>query len=78
MGRALAVSKLESIKTSVSGLAQNLNKEADTIQNTVDEMLNKNQPVEIDNALVNKLSQKETEIIAQFPKINELETKLEV
>ena len=41
-------------------------------------MLNKHQPAEIDNSLISKLAQKETEIIAQIPKINELETKLDV
>merc|ERR1711934_1091343 len=78
MGRALAISKLESIKSSVSSLQKNLADEAATVGGSVDEMLKKHQPSELDSSLVKGLEEKGGEIIAQMPKINELENMLEI
>ena len=41
MGRALAISKLESINSSVNSLEKNLEDEAATIKESVDEMMKK-------------------------------------
>ena len=73
MGRALAISKLESIKTDVGSLEKNLADEAQTVKNTVDEMLSKHQPSELDMSMVKGLEDKGAEIMAQIPKINQLE-----
>ena len=78
MGRALAVSKLESIKNSVNGLEQNLAEEANTVKTSVQEMLQKHQPSELDLSMIKGLEEKGGEIIAQIPKINKLENALEI
>ena len=78
MGRALAISKLESIKASVGSLQKNLADEAATVAGSVDEMLKKHQPSELDSSLIKGLEEKGAEIIAQMPKINELENLLEI
>ena len=78
MGRALAISKLESIKSSNNTLAQNLENEASSVTSSVDEMLKKHQPSELDSSMISGLEQKGKEIIAQMPKINELENTLEI
>jgi hypothetical protein len=44
----------------------------------MENMLSKNQPSEIDSKFAESLGKKATEIMAQFPKINELEKNLEV
>ena len=54
MGRALAISKLESIKTAVASLEKNLVDEAETVQTSVDEMLKKHQPSELDMTMIRK------------------------
>ena len=41
-------------------------------------MMQKHQPTEIDSKFAEQLGKKATEIMAQFPKINELENKLDV
>ena len=78
MGRALAVSKLQMIKQTINNLSVNFNQEADVINNSVDSMLKKHQPTEIDSGLVDKLQKKTFEVIAQIPKINNLEKSLEI
>ena len=78
MGRALAISKLESIKQSVNGLEKNLASEAETVQTSVAEMLKKHQPSELDLSMIKGLEDKGAEIIAQIPKINQLENALEI
>ena len=45
---------------------------------SVDEMLKKHQPSELDSSMMSGLEQKGKEIIAQMPKINELENVLEI
>ena len=40
--------------------------------------MQKHQPTEIDSKFAEQLGKKATEIMAQFPKINELENKLDV
>ena len=78
MGRALAMSKLESIKDEMNGLATNLAEESGVVKNTVDQMLQKHQLTELDVNMVQNLEEKKREIIAQIPKINKLETALDV
>ena len=78
MGRALAVSKLESIKEAVGSLSKNIKQEANTIDSSMDSMLKKHTPMEIDIEQVNLLGKKATMVMAQMPKINELEQSLEI
>jgi len=52
MGRALAMSKLESIKDEMNGLATNLAEESGVVKNTVDQMLQKHQLTELDVNMV--------------------------
>ena len=78
MGRALAISKLEAIKSSVNLLSKNLQEEAGTVTTSVDEMLKKHQPSELDSSMIEGIQSKGKEIIAQMPKINELENILEI
>ena len=78
MGRALAVSKLESIKSSIGELEKNINTEAGSINTTVKEMLNKHQPSELDPSMIKGLDEKANEIFTQIPKINQLENSLEI
>ena len=78
MGRALAMSKLESIKENMNNLEKNLADESAGVKKTVDQMLNKHQPTEIDPKLVENLEEKKREIIAQIPKINKLEGALDM
>lgn len=73
MGRALAISKLESIKADIGSLEKNIDDEASTVKNSVHEMLNKHQPSELDMSMAKGLEEKGSEIIAQIPKINQLE-----
>ena len=56
MGRALAVSKLQSIKDSVAQLNKNIKAEGASIKTQVDKMLLKHQPAEIDAAITQKLA----------------------
>ena len=77
-GRALAVTKLQSIKETVNTLAQNFKKEGQAISSEVDAMLKKNQPTEIEATTVENLSRKTQKVVASIPKINELEKVLEV
>ena len=78
MGRALAISKLETIKTSVATLEKNLAEESQSVQTSVNEMLKKHQPSELDLSMIKGLEEKGKEIIAQIPKINQLENVLEI
>ena len=64
MGRALAVSKLESVKSKVQSLTQNIKSEASVIESAVTSMLKKHQPHEIEIGRVDSLEKKATEIIA--------------
>ena len=78
MGQALAVSKLSAIKQSVNTLEQNLNQEGEGIQQEMKAMLTKHAFMEIDAGKVDKMQKKADQILATFPKINELEKSLEV
>mmetsp|Transcript_2065 Transcript_2065/g.3648 ORF Transcript_2065/g.3648 Transcript_2065/m.3648 type:complete len:140 (-) Transcript_2065:183-602(-) len=78
MGRALAVSKVQIIKQSVNNLSVSFKQEADAITNSVDMMLKKHQPTEIDTVLVDGLEKRVNDVIAQIPKINQLEKNLEI
>lgn len=78
MGRALAISKLESIKADIGSLEKNIEDESETVKQSVDEMLKKHQPSELDMAMIKGLEEKGSEIIAQIPKINQLENTLEI
>ena len=78
MGRALAISKLESIKTDIGSLEKNIADEANTVKASVDQMLLKHQPSELDMSMIKGLEEKGSEIIAQIPKINQLEATLEI
>ena len=44
----------------------------------MDEMLTKNAPVEIDSKIAEDIGKKAQMVMAQFPKINELESALEI
>lgn len=70
MGRALAISKLESIKADIGSLEKNLSDESAVVKQTVAEMLQKHQPSELDPQMVASLDEKKNEIFAQIPKIN--------
>ena len=78
MGRALAISKLESIKADIGTLEKNIEDEASTVKASVDQMLLKHQPSELDTSMIKGLEEKGQEIIAQIPKINQLENTLEI
>ena len=78
MGRALALSKLESIKEAVKTLDSNIKSESQGVSKQMEEMLTKNNPSEIDSKFAEDLGKKATSIMAQFPKINELEHSLEI
>ena len=78
MGRALAVSKLQAIKDSVSILNKNFKDEGASIRGEVTNMLAKHQPSEIDASVGQKLEKKATEVMSQLPKINQLEKLLEI
>ena len=78
MGRALAISKLESIKADISSLEKNLSDESAVVKQTVTEMLQKHQPSELDPQMVASLAEKKKEIFAQIPKINKLEAALDI
>ena len=78
MGRALALSKLENIKANIQGLEKNIADESAVINKTVDEMLAKHQPTELDPKMISALEEKKTEIAAQLPNINKLEAALDI
>mmetsp|Transcript_4588 Transcript_4588/g.6970 ORF Transcript_4588/g.6970 Transcript_4588/m.6970 type:complete len:140 (+) Transcript_4588:259-678(+) len=78
MGRALAVSKLQSIKQSISTLNDNINEESSTITDSVQTMMKKKQPSEVDASMLEQVVKRSGEIMAQIPRINELESKLEI
>ena len=78
MGRALAMSKLESIKENMNGLEKNLADESSVVKKTVDQMLQKHQPTEVDTKMIESLEEKKHEIVAQIPKINKLENALDI
>ena len=78
MGRALALSKLESIKDAVKTLDSNIKSESQGVTKQMEEMLTKNNPAEIDSKFSEELGKKATTIMAQFPKINQLEHALEI
>ena len=48
MGRALAVSKLQNIKSDINNLSINFKKEEDDLQNEVKHQLQKKQPQEVE------------------------------
>ena len=78
MGRALAVSKLESIKIAMNDLEANIKKESTVMKKQEEAMLLKHQPTLVDKTLVQALDKKSKEILAQIPRINELESLLEI
>ena len=78
MGQALAVSKLSSIKQSINTLEKNLAQEGEGVQQEMKAMLKKHNMAEVDPAKVDKIQKKADQILAQFPKVNELEKTLEI
>ena len=78
MGRALAVSKLSVIKNTVENLEKNFKQENQALMDQANAMLQKHQPSILEEAPVTALSQKATQIMSEFPKINELEKTLEI
>ena len=78
MGRALAMSKLENIKENMNGLEKNLADEAGVVTKTVQQMMQKHQPTEVDTKMIENLEEKKHEIVAQIPKINKLEQALDI
>ena len=59
-------------------MTQNIKTESGVIEGAVTSMLKKHTPHEIEMGRVNSLEKKAIEIIAQVPKINQLESTLEV
>tara|TARA_B110000503_G_C6883658_1_gene303816 strand:+ start:92 stop:376 length:285 start_codon:yes stop_codon:yes gene_type:complete len=78
MGQALAVSKLSSIKQSINTLEGNLKQEGEGVQSEMKAMLNKHNMNEVEISKVDNMQKKADTILAQFPKINELEKSLEI
>ena len=64
MGRALAVTKLQSIKSAVGSLVQNIKDEAKTIDDSVDAMLQKHTPMELESEQLNALGKKASQVMA--------------
>ena len=60
MGRALALSKLESIKEAVKTLDSNIKTESQGVSKQMEEMLTKNNPSEIDSKFAEDLGKKAT------------------
>ena len=58
MGRALAVSKLTQIKSSISTFEQNVQKETKAIMNGLTDMLQKHQPTELSDAPLKDIEKK--------------------
>ena len=78
MGRALAVSKVQSIKTSINTIDNNLKLESQAIQSNIENMMQKRDAQEIDTALVEKMSKKANEVVSKIPLVNKLEEDLEI
>ena len=78
MGRALASSKLESIKATMNTLSQNFVSEGTAIRESMQKMLGKHTPNEMENEQLEMLSLKHDEVVSQIPRINELEQTLEI
>lgn len=78
MGRALAVSKVQSIKTSINTIDNNLKLESQAIQSNIENMMQKRDAQEIDTALVEKMSKKAIEVVSKIPLVNKLEEDLEI
>ena len=78
MGRALAVSKLQQIKLNISTLEHNLKTEGNDLISIANETLEKHQPQEMSTAELDDLSRKTSAVLAQIPKINQLEHNLEI
>ena len=78
MGQALAVSKLSSIKQSINTLEQNLKSEGEGLKEEMHAMQNKHIQTEIDTGKVDVMVKRADSILAQFPKINQLEKALEI
>merc|ERR1711971_59498 len=69
MGRALASSKLESIKQTMSTLSQNFLGEGSAIRESMQKMLGKHMPSEMENDQLEMLSLKHDEVVSQIPRI---------
>ena len=78
MGRALAVSKLSEIKSAMGKLNKDIKKQGQLVQDEIKQMLDKHTPEPLETKIVDQLKKKTTEVMAQMPKINELEKALEV
>ena len=76
MGRALAVSKLQNIKSDINNLSINFKKEEDDLQSEVKHQLEKKQPEEVETATLAELKKKSQAVIKQIPSINLIEDKL--
>ena len=64
MGRALAISKLESIKQAINTLAQNFKTEGKALTDQANQMLEKHQPTELDEKPLHELSTRSIEVMA--------------
>ena len=64
MGRALALSKLESIKDEVKNLDANIKAESDGVTNQMEAMLSKHNPAPIDSKSAEDLGKKAQSILA--------------
>ena len=78
MGRDLAVSKVQSIKTIINTIDNNLKLESQAIQSNIENMMQKRDAQEIDTALVEKMSKKAIEVVSKIPLVNKLEEDLEI
>ena len=78
MGRALAISKLESIKQAINTLAQNFKTEGKALTDEAKQMFEKHQPNELDEKPIHELSTRSIEMLSQLPKVNQLENTLEI
>ena len=63
MGRALAASKLESIKATMNTLSQNFVSEGVAIRESMQKMLGKHTPNEMENEQLEMLSLKHDEVV---------------
>ena len=78
MGRALAASKLESIKTAMETLTSNFLSEGEAIRSSMKKMVGKHAPSQMEDDKLEMLGLKTDEVISEIPKVNELEQILDI
>ena len=59
-------------------LNKDIKKQGQLVQDEIKQMLDKHTPEPLETKIVDQLKKKTTEVMAQMPKINELEKALEV